>query len=114
MTKILFKNEEGLLEIIDSDRIYIDPDAPTDILIVVRWDDIRIRIRFSDIENAISFMNVIFECDKINLFEIAEDNPELIITVEPYECVESAPDFMDFNALDEYFSDMEEYGEEDE
>lgn len=85
MTKILFQNEEGFLEIVDSDRMYVDPDAPTDILIVVRYDSIKIRIRFSDTENVMSFMNVLFECDKINLYEIAQDNPELVVTVEPYD-----------------------------
>ena len=85
MVKILFENEEGLLEIIFSDRIYVDPDAPTDILINVEDYGIRIRIRFTDVEEVSSFMNILFECDKINLKEIADDNPELTVTIEEME-----------------------------
>lgn len=113
MVKILFENEEGLLEIVFSNRIFVDPDAPTDILIKAEDCAIRIRIRFTDTDETASFMEVLFECDKINLKEIADDNPELVITVEEDE---EAEDFYNFveDALAEYWEDMENSEDEQE
>lgn len=114
MTKIMFENEEGFLEIVNSDRIYVDPDAPTDILIVVRFDGIKIRVKFSDTEASESFMNILFECDKINLYEIANDNPGIEITVEEDEDMEALFGTMG-EAFSEYLEDSEDYmGDEDE
>ena len=64
MVKILFTNEEGLPEIIWVDRIYVDPDAPTDILLSEESSILKVRIRFTDTDEADSFMDVLFECDK--------------------------------------------------
>jgi hypothetical protein len=107
MIKILFRNEEGLPEIVFSDRVYIDPDAPTDIIIAVTDYDIDIRIRFKDTEEADSFLNdILFECDKVNLKEIADDNPELEVTVEENEESSDFYDMLD-NALNDYYENME-------
>lgn len=113
MVKILFMNEEGLPEIIWVDRIYIDPDAPTDILLSEESSILKVRIRFTDTDEADSFMDVLFECDKINLKEIANDNPELIVTVEEDE--QSAQEFWETmdSMLGQYMEDAE-YGESTE
>lgn len=115
MIKILFENEEGLLEIVFSDRVFVDPDAPTDILIDVENCAIRIRIRFTDTDETASFMGLLFECDKINLKEIADDNPGLVITVEENEETEDFYTAIE-DALAEYWESMEnsEDGQEEE
>lgn len=107
MIKILFTNEEGLAEIIFSNRVYVDPDAPTDILITVVDYDIKLRIRFSDTTEVDSFMNdILFECDKINLKEIAADNPELIVSVEEDEEAAEFYNMID-DAMGKYWKDSE-------
>lgn len=111
MTKIMFENEEGLLEIVDSDRIYVDPDAPTDILITVRFCNIKIRVGCPDTDDVESIMYVLFKCDKINLYEIGIDNPELTISVEEDNDIESFFGAMD-EALAEYLGDSEDYPED--
>lgn len=112
MVKILFTNEEGLPEIIWVDRMYVDPDAPTDILLSEESNVLKIRIRFTDTEEAESFMDILFECDKINLKEIANDNPELIVTVEEDEDAAEFWETMD-SMLGQYMEDAE-YGESTE
>lgn len=82
MLKVLFINEEDLLEIIYSNKIFVDPEAPTDIIIVSISNPIRLRIRFVDTEEVDNFMEVLFEGDKINLAEISKTSPEMTITVE--------------------------------
>ena len=106
MIKILFKNEEGLLEIIFTDRVYVDPDSPTDILVDVTDYDFQIRIKFTDTSEADSFMDLLFECDKINLNEIANDNPELEVTIEETEESEEFYNMID-NALQDYWENRE-------
>lgn len=106
MIKILFTNEEGLLEIIFTDRVYVDPEAPTDILITIQEYDTRIRIKFTDTSEVESFMDILFECDKINLKEIAEDNPELTVTVEEDEEDEEFYEMLD-NALSQYWENKD-------
>lgn len=113
MTKIIFENEEGFLEIVDSDRIYVDPDAPTDILIVVRFDGIKIRVKFSDTDATNSFMSLLFECDKINLYEIVNDNPGIEVVVEEDEDMESLFGAME-DALSDYLGDSDDYMEDDD
>ena len=115
MIKFLINNEENFLEIFYSNRVYVDPEAPTDIIIVEVSALFRVRIRFADTSEAESFMDLLFECDKINLKEIAEDNPGLSVTVEEDEAMEAMLDVID-EALDAYLQDYE-YGtpnEEDE
>ena len=63
-------------------NIYIDPSNPTEINIVVYAEMTKIILRFSDSEEAESFMNLLFECDKINLYEIMNDNPGIELTTE--------------------------------
>ena len=105
MLKLLFTNEENVLEIVYTDRVFIDPDAPTDIVITSVTNFIRLRIRFTDTDEANSFMEVLFEGDKINLAEIANTNPNMEITVED----EPHP----FLGLDpEYFANMEDFDDD--
>ena len=82
MTKLIYKDEDGFLEIVDASNIYIDPSNPTEINIVVYAEMTKIILRFSDSEEAESFMNLLFECDKINLYEIMNDNPGIELTTE--------------------------------
>ena len=105
MTKILIENEEGLPEIIYSDRMYIDPEAPTDILITESSGLFNVRVKFTDTAEADSFMDVLFEGDKINLLEIANDNTEMIVTIEEEEDLTNF-----YNALDEV---LENYNNSD-
>lgn len=82
MTKLIYKDEDGFLEIVDASNMYIDPSNPTEINIVVYAEMTKIILRFSDSEEAESFMNLLFECDKINLYEIMNDNPGIELTTE--------------------------------
>lgn len=102
MVKIIFTNEENLPEIVYSERIFVDPEAPTDIIISVLSNYIRIRLRFSDVEEVSSFMEILFEGDKINLIEIAKTAPDLEITVEE----ESIPTML--GLLDDYMDDFDD------
>lgn len=107
MLKLLFTNEEDTLEIIYTDRVFVDPEAPTDIVITSVTNFIRVRIRFTDTDEANNFMEVLFEGDKINLAEIANDNPNMEITVE-----EEANPFLSMNP--EYFANFEDFDDDDE
>lgn len=82
MIKFLITNEEGVLEILYSERIYVDPKAPTDIIIRPNFEPIKIRIRFKDTEEVESFMRMLFECDAMDLNEIERTNPDLEISIE--------------------------------
>ena len=106
MVKLMFINEENLPEIIFSERIFVDPEAPTDIIITVVSNFIRIRLRFTDVDEVNSFMELLFECDKINLVEIAKTSPDLEITVEdePFPTMLAS---MTDGFIDEYYDDEE-------
>ena len=111
MLKLLFTNEENLLEIIYSNRIFIDPEAPTDIVIISMSNPIRLRIRFTDTDEAESFMEVLFEGDKINLAEIINTNKEMEIIVEEDEMFGLAdllnPEYLE-DCTDEFEEDNDE------
>ena len=82
MTKIIYRDEDGFIEMFDANRIYIDPNTPNAINIVSYPESVRIILTFSDVEEAESFINLLFECDKVNLKEICEDNPEIELHTE--------------------------------
>ena len=109
MLKVLFTNEENLSEIIYSSRIFVDPDAPTDILIVSISNPIRLRLRFTDVDEVESFMEILFEGDKINLIEIAKTAPNMEIIVEE-------DDFMNMlSSMDgEYYENFEDFDDDDD
>lgn len=82
MTKLIYKDEDGFLEIVEASNMYIDPSNPTEINIVVYAEMTKIILRFSDSEEAESFMTLLFECDKVNLYEILNDNPGIELSTE--------------------------------
>lgn len=117
MVKVIFINEENLPEIVYSERIFVDPEAPTDIIISVLSNYIRLRLRFSDVDEVNSFMEILFEGDKINLIEIAKTAPDLEITVEDEPVTNLlgmlSDDFMDDFSDDEYDpTEDSDYGEQ--
>lgn len=82
MTKIIYKDEEGFIGVFDANRIYIEPDTPTSVNIENYAESIDIILTFSDVEAAESFITLLFECDKVNLKEICEDNPDIELHTE--------------------------------
>lgn len=106
MTKLIYKDEDGFLEIVDASNMYIDPSNPTEINIVVYAEMTKIILRFSDSEEAESFMTLLFECDKVNLYEILNDNPGIELTTEEL----SMYDMYGMGDMDE---DCDDYEEED-
>lgn len=116
MVKIMFRNEENLLEIIHASRIFIDPDAPTDIIVVSASNYIRLRLRFTDVDEAENFMDIFFTCDKVNLAEIIsdnEDNAEIILTVEE-EADNDIFGMLDPESLASLYDEMNDEDEEDD
>lgn len=112
MLKILFTNEEDLMEVIYSNRMFVDPEAPTDIIIVSMSNPIRLRLRFTDTDEVASFMEILFEADKINLTEIAETNKELEVIVEEDEYF-GLEDFLNSGYLEDEFDDDEDDNEDE-
>ena len=88
MTKLIYKDEDGFLEIVDASNMYIDPSNPTEIVINVYTEMTQIVLRFSDCEEAESFMTLLFECDKVNLYEIINDNPGIELTTSDLDMSE--------------------------
>ena len=116
MVKFLVKNEEGCPEILFSERIYVDPDAPTDIIIRPNFEPIKIRIRFRSVEEVSSFMRMLFECDAMDLIEISETNPDLEISIEDIkdemdEMFEKMMGMEDMFGYDDEYEDGD-YGDE--
>jgi hypothetical protein len=114
MIKFLITNEKGVLEILYSERIYVDPKAPTDIIIRPNFEPIKIRIRFRDTEEVESFMRMLFECDAMDLNEIERTNPDLEMSIEDTD-EEMEQLFAQMADLDGLFGyDDEEDNEDDE
>ena len=106
MLKILFINEENLPEIMYSTKIFVDSEAPTDIIIVSCSAPIRLRLRFKDTEEVDNFMEILFEGDKINLASIKETAPEMEITVEEDDF------YSQFSVDSEMFENMEDFDDD--
>ena len=114
MLKVLFKNEDNCLECIYVNRFFIDPEAPTDIVIVSGSNYIRLRLQFTDIDEANSFMEVLFEGDKINLAQISEDLPEFKVVIEEEDDITGTMlGLLDPDMLDEFYEQMGYEDDED-
>lgn len=103
MTKLIYRDEDGFLEIVEASNMYIDPSNPTEINIVVYAEMTKIILRFSDSEEAESFMTLLFECDKVNLYEILNDNPGIELSTEELDMHDmyGAMDVDDYNNEEE-------------
>ena len=109
MTKIMYKDENGYIEVFNTNRIYIDPDTPTSVNIENYGESVTIILTFNDVEAAESFITLLFECDKVNLKEICEDNPEIQLHVEEIEWQQSMfANMIDFDDDDEDYDPTED------
>ena len=109
MVKILFKDVENEIPVIAfSQFITIDEDKPTDILIyLTEGNSDLIRLVTNSLEETTSLFEIFFECNKINLLEICNDNPNLEVYPENDESVE--------DLLQDLYNDgIDHYEEEDE
>lgn len=111
MFKLLICNEAGYPEILYSDRAYIDPDAPTNIIICIPEQFIKICIKFTDVDEALSFIEILFESDKINIMEIMKSNPELEIEINDMYETMSEDEFSEIltaidNSLEDYYNNQ--------
>lgn len=97
MFKVLAVNDMEGLEVFVCTGAYVDPENPCCIIITTYLENVTIRIQCKSLEESESFMSLLFECDKINLYEIANDNPEISVFTEPV----GDPDYSD------YMSDIE-------
>ena len=88
MFKVLTLNEADCLEVFVCTGAYIDPDNPCSIVISTYKDEVDIRIQHTSVDEADDFISLLFECDKLNLYEISKDNPTIQILIEPTEDLE--------------------------
>ena len=102
MTKIIYKDEEGFIEVFDSSRIYIDPNTPNSINIISYAESVKIILTFSDVEESESFINLLFECDKVNLLEICNDNPDIRLETEEINYYQEMMGYLDDIEEDDY------------
>jgi hypothetical protein len=84
MVKLMYLDTElNTLQIAFSDFITESEDNPCEILIYLSgYDPTLIRLTTNSVEETTSLMEMFFECDKINLYQIGVDNPSLTIIVE--------------------------------
>lgn len=82
MFKIMFINEEKLPEITQANRIFIDSENKSDIVIVVIPECIRIRVHCVDYREAVELMQIFFNADHINLIELQAQNDNISVEIE--------------------------------
>lgn len=114
MFKVIAINEVDRLEIFVCTGAYVDPENPCCIIITTYRGDVRIRLVFPSLEETDSFMNLLFECDKINLYEIANDNPDMVVEVELLDESEMADEVASAMAdvLGNYLAESADYWDE--